>query len=265
MSGQRDNKAAISEVAKKKVVWQLPEMDSVPVRRGLTYRAVSGADVLMDVYYPARALQPVPLVIMPMAYPDPTARVRFFGPLTSWAQLLAASGVAAVVYGAEAPADDAHALLRHVRAGAEALEIDADRIGVLAGSANATVGLSILMQDPHVRCAAFLYGYTMDLDGSTAVADMARQTGFANACAGKTVDDLPPDVPMLFVRAGRDQFLGLNDALDRVVSRVLSRNLPVTVINHATGAHGFDVDEDTPASRAIVQQVVAFLQRNLLG
>ncbi len=48
-----------------------------------------------------------------------------------------------------------------------------------------------------------------------------------------------------------------------VVARVLARNLPVSLVNHATGGHGFDLDEDTPVSRGIVQQVLAFLQLHL--
>jgi hypothetical protein len=119
------------------------------------------------------------------------------------------------------------------------------------------------MRDRRVRCAALLYGCTMDMDGSTAVADMGRQAGFVNACAGKSSDDLPDGMPMLFIRAGRDHFPGLNEALDKVVARALARNLPLSLINHATGAHGFDLDENTAISRGIVQQVLAFLQLHL--
>lgn len=234
------------------------------MRRDLTFRSTSGAELLMDVYYPSLSPdQPVPLVLMPMAYPDPTARIRAYGPLTSWAQLMAASGMAAVVCGNEAPEEDVHALLRHLRTDAAALGLDVDRFGLFATSGNVTVGLSTLMRDRRLKCAALLYGYTMDMDGSTAVADMARQFGFVNACAGKSIDDLPADVSILFVRAGREQFPGLNAALDRVIERSLARNLPLSLINHATGAHGFDLDDQTAISRGIVQQVLAFLQLHL--
>ncbi len=84
-----------------------------------------------------------------------------------------------------------------------------------------------------------------------------------NACAGKSPDDLPDGLPMLFIRAGRDHFPGLNEALDNVVARALARNLPLSLINHATGAHGFDLDENTAISRGIVQQVLAFLRLHL--
>jgi hypothetical protein len=264
MSEDTGREEMLREIAGKNVVYQLPGMEVLPVRRGLTYRSASGAGLLMDVYYPsASPVEHPPSVLLPMAYPDPTAGVRTYGPLTSWARLIAASGMAAIVYGSETPDEDIHALLRQLRSDADGLALDSDRIGLFATSGNVTVALSALMRDRSLTCAALLCGYTMDLDGSTAVADMSRQAGFVNACAGKSVDDLPDEIPMLLVRAGRDAFPGLNAALDRVVARALARNLPLTLINHATGGHGFDLDEHTAMSRGLIQQVLAFLQRHL--
>jgi hypothetical protein len=263
MSENTEREAALREIAKKRVRFQLPAMEMLPVRRDLVFHAASGAELPMEVYYPSLPSRPVPLVIMPLAYPDPAANVRGFGPLTSWAQLLAASGMAAVISGSDAPDEDAHALVQHMRANAAALGLDDDRFGVFAASGNATVGLSILMRDRNMSCAALMCGFTMDLDGATGVADMARQFGFVNACAGKSIDDLPADVPILFVRAGQDQFPGLNRALDTVIAQALARNFAISFVNHATGAHGFDVDEDTTISRGIVQQVLTFLRLHL--
>ncbi len=64
-------------------------------------------------------------------------------------------------------------MLRQLRSDADALSLDIDRFGLFAASGNVAVALSALMRDSQVRCAALLYGYTMDMDGSTAVADMA--------------------------------------------------------------------------------------------
>ena len=97
MSEQTAREATLGELAKKTVVYIKPGMEVLPVRRGLTFRSTSGAKLLMDVYRPSLALeQPVPVVLMTMAYPDPTARIRMYGPLTSWARLIAASGMAAI-------------------------------------------------------------------------------------------------------------------------------------------------------------------------
>jgi dienelactone hydrolase len=255
--------ARLQELAKKKVVCQRPGMDALPVRRDVRYRAGSGLELLMDIYYPTPSSRRPPLAVLTMAYPDPTARIRAFGPLTSWAQLLAGSGIAAVVYGTEAPAEDILAVLHHVRANADALEFDVERIGLLATSANATVGLSALMRDRRLACAAFVCGYTMDLDGSTGVADASAQFGFVNACVGRSPSELSPDAPLLFVRAGLDECPGLNRALDELLRQALGLNLPVSLVNYASGTHGFAVDDASSQSQGVVEQVVSFLRLHL--
>ena len=259
-----EREAIIREIAKKKVVHQMPGMEALPVRRDLTYRSTSGSQLPLDIYYPPATARRAPVVLAPLAYPDPQGGVRTFGPLTSWAQLIAASGMAAVLYANEKPSEDADAALQYLRGSADTLMLDLQRLGLFAASGNATVAMATVMRDRGVRCAALMCGYTMDLDGSTAVADMSLQYGFVNACAGKSIDDLPIDVPLLLVRAGRDSSPGLNEALDRVIGRSLGRNLPLTVINHASGGHGFDVDEDAAISTDIIQQVLGFLHRHLV-
>jgi hypothetical protein len=69
--------------------------------------------------------------------------------------------MAAVVYGAEAPEEDVHAVLRQLRSDADALGLDSGKFGLFATSGNVTVGLSALMRDRLVRCATLLYGYTI--------------------------------------------------------------------------------------------------------
>ena len=130
-------------------------------------------------------------------------------------------------------------------------------------SGSVPVALSALMRDPEIACAALICGYTIDLEGSTVIANTAKEYGFVNACKGKFVDDLPASVPLFVVRAGREQFPGLNEALDHFIAGALARNLPATLVNHAAGAHGFELDEDTDLSRRIVLDVLAFLVKSL--
>ena len=265
MAEQDDREAKLREIAKKTVLYRMPGTDDVFVRSA-TYNAGQTA-LPMDIYYPKEPAQGdrLPLVIIAFGYADPEGNLRRFGPVTSWARLIAASGMATVIYANTDPAENIHAVLAHLRTNAAALNVDEERIGLYAASANVAVALSALMRDAGITAASLLCGYTMDLDGSTGVADAAKQFLFANACAGKTVDDLPADVPMLFVRAGRDQFPGINEALDKVIVRALARNLPLTFINYPSGVHGFEFEEDTDVSRDIVQQVLTFLRTRLIG
>jgi hypothetical protein len=200
-----------------------------------------------------------------MGYPDPQGHYRRMGFAISWAQLVAAFGMAVAIYATRDPATDLRAVVQHIRRQVQELKIDETRIGLVALSANVAVALSALMQDHTLTCAALLYGYTMDLAGHTGVAEAAKALGFVNACAGKSVDDLPRGVPLFVVRAGRDQFTGLNDALDRFVLNALARNLPLTVVNHATGPHAFDLEDDTEISHEIMRRVLGFLQFHLRG
>src|SRR5262249_44769104 len=113
-------------------------------------------------------------------------------------------------------------------------------------------------------CAAILYGYTLDLDGATHVAEAASTFRFRNACAGRTVDDLPADVPIFVVRAGRDELPGLNTALDRFIAAALAPNLPIALANHPAGVHAFDLYDDGPLANATIRQTLAFLRAHLL-
>ena len=138
-----EREAVIREIAKKRVVLRLPGMDALPVRRDLTYRSTSGSSLPVDIYYPSSATtHRAPVILAPLGYPDPQGGVRAFGPLTSWAQLMAASGMAAVLYGNEEPDEDADAVLHYLRANADMLALDIHTLGLFAGSGNVPVALS---------------------------------------------------------------------------------------------------------------------------
>ena len=256
-----DREALVREMAKKLVVYRLDGMDRVTVRRDLPYTDTAEGTLVFDLYQPPNTepgARP-PVVVIVMGYPDPTGFYRYVGWATSWARLLAVSGVAAVIYATREPAANLQTVLRYVRDHAATLGIDDTRVGILACSANVDVALSALLAGSAAKCAALLCGLTMDLDGSSAVAAASHEYGFENACAGKSVADLAPDVPLFLARAGREHFPGLNDALDRFTARAVARNLPVTLVNHPTGPHAFDVDDDSDASRAVIRQALTFL------
>jgi hypothetical protein len=166
---------------------------------------------------------------------------------------------------------------------APSLGIDEHRIGVWACSGNVPLALSALMahstnapgqdrgraeafaeaEGSGLRCAALLYGYTLDLDGATGVAEAAQMFRFTNPNAGRSMDDLPEDLPLFVVRAGQEQFPHLNDSIDRFVAKALMLNRPITLVNHATGPHAFDLLQDSGTSREIIRQVLGFLTSQL--
>lgn len=260
-------------ISKKRVVYTMPGMDGVKVRRDETYRVTDAGALTMDLYYPsdARSGAPHAAVIFVTGFSDAGAqkmlgcRLKEMGSYISWAQLAAASGVVGITYANREPATDVQAVVQHVRQKAASLDIDEKRIGVWACSGNVPNALSVLMQntDEYLKCAVFCYGYMLDLDGSTGVADAARQFGFVNPSAGKTIDDLPSTVPLFMVRAGQDRMPGLNEALDRFLVGAIGRNLPITFVNHSAAPHAFDLFEDSDLSREIIRSILAFLQSHL--
>jgi len=102
------------------------------------------------------------------------------------------------------------------------------------------------------------------LHGATSVADMQKNYRFANPGTGKTMDDVRSDVPLLVVRAGRDQF-GVNTSLDAFIAGALQKDLPVRMINHAGAPHAFDLFEDSETTREIIREILRFMQFQLLG
>jgi hypothetical protein len=259
-------------IAMKKVVYQIPGMQSVVVRCDEPYRVTDAGPLTMDCYYPPDAAigTPVPAVIVVLGYPprEPNPLGCNFKEMewsVSWGQLIAASGIAAVFYTSREPEADLRWLLQHIREHAEPLGIDEQRIGLFASSGNAPVALSALMEHgrDRLKCAVLCSPMTLDSGGATAVAESAEKWGFVNAAAGKSVRDLPQDLPLFIARAGRDEFPGLNDMMDAFLAETLARNLPVSFVNHADAPHAFDLFHDSEATREIIRQMLRFMQFHL--
>jgi len=68
---------------------------------------------------------------------------------------------------------------------------------------------------------------------------------------------------LFVVRAGQDEFPGLNRALDAFAGAALARNIPITMVNHPAAPHAFDLVHDTSTSREIVRETLAFMRFHL--
>src|SRR5262249_15312379 len=160
-------------IAKQLVVYRLPGMDAVHVRRDEHYRTDSDAHT-MDLYYPADSTPGarLPAVVIVTGFPGAGVEKVFgctfkdMGSTTSWARLIAASGMIAIAYTNRDPVVDVQAVLDHVRRHATALAIDGNRVGVWASSGNVPLALWLLMQ-ASLKCAVLCYGYMLDAGGST--------------------------------------------------------------------------------------------------
>src|SRR5262245_2546992 len=118
------------EITKKRVVYQIPDMDTATIQRDVEYRVTEAGALTMDLYYPpdSKSEARIPAVVFVNGYPDPGVQ-KILGCKTkemesyiSWGQLTAASELVAVTYATGAkPATDIHALIQYIRGNAAAL------------------------------------------------------------------------------------------------------------------------------------------------
>jgi hypothetical protein len=256
-----------TDIAKRRVVYELRGGMKVSVRHDIPYRTSASETLTFDLYRPADTEHAVlPVVLFITGFSDVGMR-SFVGCnakdmqcYKDWAHLIAASGLAAITYTTTTPESDVYDLLHHLRTGAGDLGIDADAIGLWACSGNVPNALGVLMNpDSQIRCAAFCYGFMLDLDGTTHVAEASAMFRFRNPAAGKSINDIPR-VPLLIARAGRDEMPHLNDSIDVFARKALEMNLPITLINHSTAPHAFDLMDDSDSSRNVIGNILGFLR-----
>ncbi len=261
-------------LSQKRAVYAIAGMERAAVRKDVIYRSTDAGPLTLDVYSPADAADGarLPVVVLVAGYNDAGyekmlgVKFKDMAMAVSWGQLLAASGLVAIAYTNREPVADLDALLQHLRENAASLGIDGDRIGLWACSGNVPLALSALIRHGRefVKCGALLYGYMLDVDGATGVAEAAAMFRFTNPNAGASLDDLREDLPLLIVRAGQEQFPHLNDSIDRFFAKALALKRPITLVNHAEGPHSFDLLHDSDTSRQIIRQVLDFLGAQLI-
>jgi hypothetical protein len=238
------------------------------VRYDVPFSTEPNSARLMDIYTvaPIRAALPGAILIA-TGYPAAGLKLHFgraargFGSARSWAALFAAQGVAAITYDAVDPANDLPLLAEFLKQNGRSLGIDPTRLGVFACSGNVPVVLADVAGT--LRCAALLYGFMVDAPGHTSVADAARQFGFAIPKRPLLAGSMPDSIAMLIVRAGRDTFAGVNQSIDAFACSALHHNLALTLINHAGGAHAFDLLEEGKSTRDIIERVLSFVSIEL--
>jgi len=155
-----------AELARMRVVYEVPGMDQVEVRRNLVYHHAEGTPMAMDVYLPAARPAPAApatsatsatpaasaasatvgigghrpaAVLLIHGGPVPVAaypKVKDMGVFVSWGELLAASGLAAVTFNhlhhgwhdLDESAGHVAAAIAYLRAEADGLRLDPDRL-----------------------------------------------------------------------------------------------------------------------------------------
>jgi acetyl esterase/lipase len=257
------------------VLYTVPGMDRVKVRRDLVYKQTDDPYVRMDVYtppdLPAGEARPAVLFIHGGATTDEKA--KDWGVYRTWGRLVAASGLVGVTFTHRLGyprtrildgASDVRDAIAYVRDHAAELGVDKDRLCLAAYSAGGPMLAPFLNEPPaYIRCLVAFYTF-MDI----------RQTPEHRASeTAETLDRFSPIVqiarnpgrvpPLFLARAGQDQIPTLKDSIDRFVAEALARNIPLTLMNHPVAGHGFDTRTDDDRSKEILRGAVEFMKLHL--
>lgn len=219
------------EVATRRVLYEIPGMESVRVRQE-EFRGADGGPLPLGIYEPAAPTGRAWVAILE-GYPDPGFEQRLgckFMDMEwtiSIAKLIAASGMTAVTHSNRDPEPDALALINHLNA-------SGGKVGIWATSGHGPVALSAATK---AACAVLTNPVTKEF------------------C---------PNTPLFLVRSGKDETPGLNQALDRFAAKAIEDNRPITLVNYPEAPHAFELSADSPDSRRILQQGLAFLRAHLM-
>jgi acetyl esterase/lipase len=247
------------ERARKPIVYRTPRMDEAMVHSNLKYTDTAEPRLLMDIYAPpntSTGSKRAGVLMIHGGVPAPLP-VKDMGIFQSWGRLIAAHDMIAMSFThrlqwplAHLPesAADVRSALDFARSNAAKFGIDADRLCVMAWSAGGLL-LSVAVADrrEYVRCQVAFY----PLLEAEPMAENFALRKYARA---------HPFPPLFIARAGNDANAGLNDRLDRFTSDAIAANAPITFVNHPTGLHGFDVDNDDERSKEIIRSTLTFLQ-----
>jgi acetyl esterase/lipase len=247
------------------------------VARDLVYRIDGARSLQLDVYRPASVDEPRPVVFLVNGDADDQqiATAKDWGVYRSYGEHLAGSGLVGVPFnhrstqqGAQTDEakQDVNAAISFAREHAGELGLDPDRVGLWVFSAGGPFGLAPLLQrrPSWLRCAAGFYTI-WDLEPFRAnlrppVDQRIRRYSCVTALDGEALD-LPP---LLVARAGRDS-PGILAGTDTFIRRARESGADVTVLEHPTGQHGFDIRDDDARSREIISKTLAFFVRHLRG
>ncbi len=265
------------QVFRMPIVYSVPGMDKVSVRRDIVYKTVDSAgaklDLKMDVYVPAGAQpgQRFPAVLLISGGgADPAMDWRVAGVYQSYGRLLAASGMVGIPFtkryqrgleGVTQGESDLADLTRYVREHAAELNVNPDRLAVWAFSGGGFLLASALRDTPpYIRAILSFYAILDVNPQMTPPEELQRLSEHSPLAQLKRSGERV--APILIARAGLDN-AGLNDGITRFVQEARTRHVAIEVLEHPQGRHGFDILDENDRSREIIARAIEFLKAHL--
>ena len=270
---------AAVQAQERPIAYSVPGMDRVQVRKNITYKTAGSVDLKMDVYSPPnlRRGTRLPAVIFLSGGVDLSIepKPKDWPAYVSWGRLVSASGMIGVTFNYrlafprrqyEEGASDLLDLMAHLRSNAESLNIDPDRLCLIAFSGGGPM-LSVPLRDrpDYIRCIIGFYTFMDTHHVDPVQAETTQQVVYAFSPVSHLVKPSRKAPPMLIARAGRDQIQAVNRSIDNFVKVAIEQNLLLDFVNHPDGEHGFDTRNDTARTREIIARAIAFMKTHLQG
>jgi hypothetical protein len=230
---------ATNKSKEMKVALKLLGMEDVIIKKDVPYLNNSISTKKMDIYYPPKFdfNRKIPAIIFISGIPDSSMvklsgdQFRKYGQYTSWCKIVAASGMAAIVYETDDPKNDLISLTEYIQSDQMNLSINKNSIGAFVCSGNTPTGVSYILNSSSIfSCAVLYYGFFLTQDGEnlSIIESLFKQKGFQKPPILPDPANWKKDVPLLIVRAGQDNTPYLNQSMQSFLNHAIKYNLPIT-------------------------------------
>lgn len=256
------------------VAYELAGMKDVIIKKDIPYLKTPDSTLKMDVYYPPNFdfKSKIPAIVFIYGYTNNGQiksvgkQLRKWSAYTSWCQVIAASGMAAIVYETVNPENDLTSIMNHINTNADKLNIDANKIGAYTCSANSPTALANILNNSNTyfKCAVVYYGIFLNTDFKylSLIDTLSQNMGFVTPRLPEPTS-WKKDVPILIVHAGKDFVPHSDESLTGFIDKAINQKVPITLIHYAAGIHGFDVYADNETIREIIKTTLEFWKFNL--
>jgi glyoxylase-like metal-dependent hydrolase (beta-lactamase superfamily II) len=227
------------------VVYTLPKMDEVLLANELAYHG----NLKVDIYYPPNYNfeTKLPIVILAHGFQETDEFDKDMPQHMDWARLIAVSGMIAIsAQAGDSPVDNFYRVFDFLIANKDLLGLDLSRIGFWAVSGQGAPAIKALQDEKLAFRDAFKAAVFLYSDFRTAIPSA-----------------WPKTLSLFVVKAGSDQAIP-GPTIDNFVAQARASQIATEYIELADAPHGFDVFQNTQASKTTIRQALEFLKGRLL-
>lgn len=255
------------------VVFPVNDRTEFKIAADLIYSSSKDSSKKLDLYQPdgIGKDRKLPLIIFIHGKTPIETNPKNWGGYKSWAKLMASKGYVAVTFthslaipgnSIEDAATDLQDALNYIKANQALYNIDTNKIALLAYSAGVPLlSYTLMHNESNIKCLVAFYGF-LDMKNIDLWKSESRQTlgkfSLINYLGG---DKKFP--PLFIARAGKEHNKGLNETIDSFMQKANTNNINITLINHPTGVHGFDTQNNDERSQEIIESMLIFLRYHL--